>query len=1062
MRTNGLGTLFRGLQVFGASLALAALAAAPAWAGVGGAAGPTWPAVLAVGDPVSAYIDIVNASDGVNASENVDILLITFTPSCSAASVGQCTAPDPGVFNLTSVAIGDPQSACKNTFFTLVGPSPGGVFTLSPNQPIHLGPADGSGGLANPRNCRIVLAGSVTKFPVDSTPPNPPITTIQFARAILRGAVSQSVGAAVGQATVAITSIADLVIAKTDGQASVQAGGSTTYTVTVTNNGPSPADGAIVKDPAVAGLSKTAAACTGTTGGAVCPASTTTALLEGAGVVIPTLPKNGTVTFTVTATVSAGSGTVKNSASVTPPSGTTNSGTSCTTLPDPNSRDFSGGVCTAGDQNSVGLVTDLVIAKTDGVSSVDANGSTTYTVTVTNNGPSPADGAIVTDPLAAGLNKTAAACTGTTGGAVCPVSTTTALLEAAGVVIPTFPSGATVTFTVTATVTAASGTVKNLASVAPPAGATNPGTTCTTLPDPNSRSFSGGICTAGDLDNVGLVADLLIAKTNNASAVNASGSTTYTVTVTNNGPSAADGAIVKDPVATGLNKTAAACTGTTGGAACPGSTTTALLEGAGVVIPTFPSGATVTFTVTATVTATSGTVKNLASVTPPAGSVNPGTSCTTQPDPNSRSFAANVCTAGDLDDVTPVSTLTASKTDGATTYLPGGQTVYTIVVGNTGPSDAIGAVVTDAKPSLVTTWTWVCGAPTGGATGCDGAASGSSDFSDTVNLPVGSTITYTVTAQIAAGATGNLVNSVTVTPPGAGTPATATDTDTPAPVSDLTASKTDGATQYTPGGQTVYTIVVGNTGPSDAIGAVVTDPKPSQVTTWTWVCGAPTGGATGCDGAASGSSNFSDTVNLPVGSTITYTVTAQIAAGATGNLVNTVTVTPPAGGTPGTATDTDTPAAVVNGMIAHTATTCSEYVNNTPGIVLDTIFYSGTVTIGQNVNPGVFFYFATITTTVPNQVVTVTQSHTGTVANFVSTGQDKLFTANCASSIDGTDTPGGFGATWTVPTPGTYIVQIKYDSKSIAGTPVPVPDTVTYTFTTSGEPQTNGSVVLSK
>ena len=44
------------------------------------------------------------------------------------------------------------------------------------------------------------------------------------------------------------------------------------------------------------------------------------------------------------------------------------------------------------------------------------------------------------------------------------------------------------------------------------------------------------------------MADLLIAKTNNASAVNASGSTTYTVTVTNNGPSPADGAIVKDPV----------------------------------------------------------------------------------------------------------------------------------------------------------------------------------------------------------------------------------------------------------------------------------------------------------------------------------------------------------------------------------------------------------------------------------------------------------------------------------------------------------------------------------
>src|SRR5262249_8741243 len=107
----------------------------------------------------------------------------------------------------------------------------------------------------------------------------------------------------------------------------------------------------------------------------------------------------------------------------------------------------------------------------------------------------------------------------------------------------------------------------------------------------------------------------------------------------------------------------------------------------------------------------------------------------------------------------------------------------------------------------------------------------------------------------------------------------------------MTASKTDGTTTYVPGQQVVYTIVVGNTGPSDAIGATVTDNKPSQVSTWTWVCSGATGGATGCDGQASSASNFTDTVNLPVGSTITYTVTALISAGASGSMANTVTVT---------------------------------------------------------------------------------------------------------------------------------------------------------------------------
>ena len=58
------------------------------------------------------------------------------------------------------------------------------------------------------------------------------------------------------------------------------------------------------------------------------------------------------------------------------------------------------------------------------MSAVNANGSTTYTVVVTNNGPSPADGAIVKDPVAAGLSKTAAACLGTPTGRLCPASTT--------------------------------------------------------------------------------------------------------------------------------------------------------------------------------------------------------------------------------------------------------------------------------------------------------------------------------------------------------------------------------------------------------------------------------------------------------------------------------------------------------------------------------------------------------------------------------------------------------------------------------------------------------------
>ena len=53
-----------------------------------------------------------------------------------------------------------------------------------------------------------------------------------------------------------------------------------------------------------------------------------------------------------------------------------------------------------------------------------------------------------------------------------------------------------------------------------------------------------------------------------------------------------------------------------------------------------------------------------------------------------------------------------------------------------------------------------------------------------------------------------------------------------------------------------------------------------------------TGGATGF--TASGSGNISNTVNMPAGSTITYTVTGTVGPAATGNLTNTATVTAPA------------------------------------------------------------------------------------------------------------------------------------------------------------------------
>ena len=98
-------------------------------------------------------------------------------------------------------------------------------------------------------------------------------------------------------------------------------------------------------------------------------------------------------------------------------------------------------------------------------------------------------------------------------------------------------------------------------------------------------------------------ADLAIDKSNPTSPFISGQTTSYTLVVTNNGPQAAGGAVVTDTPSAGLVLTSVNCSAS-GGAVCPaGPINVADLTGPGVVIPTFPVGSSVTFTVQATVTA---------------------------------------------------------------------------------------------------------------------------------------------------------------------------------------------------------------------------------------------------------------------------------------------------------------------------------------------------------------------------------------------------------------------------------------------------------------------------
>ena len=131
----------------------------------------------------------------------------------------------------------------------------------------------------------------------------------------------------------------------------------------------------------------------------------------------------------------------------------------------------------------------------------------------------------------------------------------------------------------------------------------------------------------------------------------------------------------------------------------------------------------------------------------------------------------------------------------------------------------------------------------------------------------------------------------------------------PIPVSgaDLSITKTDGVLTVRPNDALTYTITVTNNGPEAANGATVTDTLPSALTNVSWTCSA-SGGAS-C--AASGVGNISDTVDLPAGGSVTYSLSAKVDLGARGVLNNTAQVAPPVGltdpnTTDNTATDSDT------------------------------------------------------------------------------------------------------------------------------------------------------------
>jgi uncharacterized repeat protein (TIGR01451 family) len=327
-----------------------------------------------------------------------------------------------------------------------------------------------------------------------------------------------------------LTPQADLSITKTNGVNSVIAGMNTTYSIVVSNNGPSTVTNAPVSDTLPANLSNATWTCVASSGSS-CGAA------GGSGNINTTvsLLVNGTATFSLTATVlNTASGSITNTATVAPPNGVSDT--------NPNNN-------TATDTDTVAGTSDLAITKVAGASPVTPGSQVSYQIEVTNNGPSAVTGAAVTDTLPAVLSNASWTCTATSGSS-CGVANGTGNINTT---VNLLVSGKA-SFSLTATLSSsATGTLTNTATVAPPAGTT----------DPNNGNNSSTANTP-----VTPTSDLRIVKTASQSSIRAGDELTYTLNVTNLGPSSASDVKVTDALPAGLTlisvtPSQGSCTGTT-------------------------------------------------------------------------------------------------------------------------------------------------------------------------------------------------------------------------------------------------------------------------------------------------------------------------------------------------------------------------------------------------------------------------------------------------------------------------------------------------------------------
>ena len=449
-------------------------------------------------------------------------------------------------------------------------------------------------------------------------------------------------------------------------------------------------------------------------------------------------------------------GTLQNTAVVTPTDAT-----------DPNPGDNADD-----DSNTVSPEVDLALSKTSAPDPAVPGEAITYTLVVTNAGPSTAFAITLTDdlpdeiqgpnydPSDGDYEETTGAWTGLS-----------------------LSAGDEVTLIITGTLDATfTGTLQNTAIVTPTDAMER-------NPDDNADT---------DTNDAQPTANLALTKTSALNPAIPGEAITYTLVVANAGPSTVFAitltddlpAVVQSPVYTPST----------------GSYTNA--TGAWTDL-NFGAGDQITLTIVGTLDATfTGTLQNTAIVTP--------TDATERnPDDNDDT---------DTNDAQPTANLALDKVSRPVPVVPGEAITYTLVVANAGPSLLTAITLTDDLPPVVQSPVYT---PSVGS--YDDITGAWTDL----NFGAGDQITLTIVGTLDATFTGTLQNMAVVTPTGATDPDLdnneGNDINSTNPEADLALSKTSAPVPAVPGEAITYTLVVANAGPSTVFAITLTDDLPDEI-----------------------------------------------------------------------------------------------------------------------------------------------------------------------------------------------------------------------------------------